>query len=91
MEAAEDNLGDSSAQPNSPWALGRLFSNIALILILIMNIFNTGEVGAVKVQCQGEQVHNRVVFMAGHLSLPGQLPLPQRMHFFISGDGECFC
>merc|ERR1719328_68711 len=23
MEAAEDNLGDSSAQPNSPWSLGR--------------------------------------------------------------------
>ena len=42
MEAAEDNLGDSSAQPNSPWALGRLLSNIALILILIMNILNRG-------------------------------------------------
>ena len=42
MEAAEDNLGDSSAQPNSPWALGRLLSNIALVLILIMNIFNRG-------------------------------------------------
>ena len=42
MEAAEDNLGDSSAQPNSPWALGRLLSNIALILILMLNILNRG-------------------------------------------------
>ena len=58
MEAAEDNLGDSSAQPNSPWALGRLFSNIALILILIMNIFNTGEVGAVKVESPTSNLRN---------------------------------
>ena len=58
MEAAEDNLGDSSAQPNSPWALARLFSNIALILILIMNIFNTGEVGAVKVESPTSNLRN---------------------------------
>ena len=58
MEAAEDNLGDSSAQPNSPWALARLFPNIALILILIMNIFNTGEVGAVKVESPTSNLRN---------------------------------
>ena len=58
MEAAEDNLGDSSAQPSSPWALARLFSNIALILILIMNIFNTGEVGAVKVESPTSNLRN---------------------------------
>ena len=58
MEAAEDNLGDSSAQPNSPWALARLLSNIALILILIMNIFNTGEVGAVKVESPTSNLRN---------------------------------